>query len=83
MLSMCRKTLALQYPVDVAAPWLQALTGPPTQDSIEDTSGCCYDYLLSMPIQNLTIEKVCACTDWDDMLYILASQPAQFCGQHA
>ncbi|DBB17682.1 TPA: hypothetical protein ACH3X3_002722 [Trebouxia sp. C0006] len=35
-----------------------ALTGPPTQDSIEDTSGCSYDYLLSMPIQNLTIEKV-------------------------
>jgi len=39
------------------------LTGPPTQDSIEDTSGCSYDYLLSMPIQNLTIEKVCTCTD--------------------
>ena len=44
--------------VGVAGCCVQALTGPPTQDSIEDTSGYSYDYLLGMPIQNLTIEKV-------------------------
>lgn len=44
---------------DVIGLCLQALTGPPSQDSIEDTSGHSYDYLLSMPIQNLTVEKVC------------------------
>jgi len=63
-----RHDFALKCSVDVAALRLQALTGPPTQDSIEDTSGRSYDYLLSMPIQNLTIEKVCTCTDWDNVL---------------
>lgn len=60
---LTRHDFALQCSVDAAAPWLQALTGPPTQDSIEDTSGSSYDYLLGMPIQNLTVEKVCTCTD--------------------
>lgn len=44
--------------VGIAGCCVQALTGPPTQDSIEDTSSYSYDYLLGMPIQNLTIEKV-------------------------
>ena len=37
---------------------VQALTGPPSQDSSEDNTGYSYDYLLSMPIQSLTNEKV-------------------------
>lgn len=37
---------------------VQALVGPPSQDSIEDNTGYSYDYLLGMPIQSLTVEKV-------------------------
>lgn len=36
---------------------VQALTGPPSQESSEDSTGYSYDYLLSMPIQSLTTEK--------------------------
>ena len=37
---------------------MQALTGPPSQDAIEDNTGHSYDYLLNMPIHSLTNEKV-------------------------
>lgn len=43
---------------------MQALTGPPTEDSSEDSSSHSYDYLLSMPIQSLTTEKVDNSIDW-------------------
>lgn len=36
---------------------VQALTGPPSQESSEDSTGYSYDYLLGMPIQSLTTEK--------------------------
>lgn len=48
---------------------MQALTGPPIQDSIEDSNGYSYDYLLSMPIQSLTTEKA-SCVGWIGSQYL-------------
>ena len=49
----------LLFTADAHNMHVQALTGPPSQDAIEDTTGYSYDYLLSMPIHSLTVEKVC------------------------